>query len=92
MTPGKPTCILLVGFFVDSAWEMKFFFIFRVELFFIAIFALRSHRKRISMTYMDIIHHGMPPSDTTTTNLPEHFRGDPKMCFIIIKYPNVYIN
>ena len=34
--------------------------------------------KRISMTYMDIIHHGMPPSDTTTTNLPEHFRGDPK--------------
>ena len=23
-----------VGFFVDSAWEMKFFFIFRVELIF----------------------------------------------------------
>ena len=34
MTPGKPTSILLVGFFVDSAWEMKFFFIFRVELIF----------------------------------------------------------
>ena len=32
------------------------------------------------------------PGDTTTTNLPERFRGVPKMCFIIIKYPNVYIN
>ena len=41
-------------------------------------FVIKSQRKRISMTYMDIIHHGMPPSDTTTTNLPEHFRGDPK--------------
>ena len=55
-------------------------------------FVIKSQRKRISMTYMDIIHHGMPPSDTTTTNLPEWFRGVPKMCFIIIKYPNVYIN
>ena len=34
MKQEKPTGILLVGFFVDSAWKMKFFFIFRVELIF----------------------------------------------------------
>ena len=34
MTQGEPTGILLGGFFVDSAQEMKFFFIFRVELIF----------------------------------------------------------
>ena len=32
---GKPTVLqCIVGFFVDSAWEMKFFFIFRVEFIF----------------------------------------------------------
>ena len=102
---GKPTVLqCIVGFFVDSAWEMKFFFIFRVELIFNCyictqksaksggasaiekhFIAFSLHRlchqkstERISKTYMDIIHHGMPPSDTTTTNLPEHFRGDPE--------------
>ena len=41
-------------------------------------FVIKSQRNSITLTYLDIIHHGMPPSDTTTTNLPEHFRGDPK--------------
>ena len=40
-------------------------------------FVIKSQRNRISLTYLDIIHHDMPPSDTTTTNLPERFRGVP---------------
>jgi hypothetical protein len=44
---------------------------------FCTTFAAESQRNSISLTYLDIIHHGMLPGDTATTNLPERFRGVP---------------
>ena len=50
----------------------------QINLVFLSICTIfASQRNRISLTYLDIIHHDMPPSDTTTTNLPERFRGVP---------------
>jgi len=42
-----------------SAVGMKIFFIFRAESIFISIFAPKSQRNRISLTYLDIILHDM---------------------------------